>query len=591
MCKPQLTLLLLIPPLVLSATAHALVLGNAKIDSSSGDPLYAEISFSQAQSRTPIKVSIAQPFEQGIAAINDDYQSAQYNFYVRQNQSGSGIIVVTTSTPFTSQSVNLTLKVEDDGDTRYQQIKRPLPTRVERLKADLQTKPLQPQVIVNEADIALDLPISRTLPPPLSNTPATASRQAIARNTSSEPSTSNYSTTAQVNTAQSASAPLVVTIPSTDRSVASASKVTEQGLSSSAATSTIVTPPDRVATVATSGISTPLNGQTQAHITRQTQRPEPVMLIPQSSAPQPTPSNFKPHPAATKPINQPQSTSTTTTKPLAPQKPTNSQPVLTPKTSAMPSSTTTNTITKTTTTMQKHTVQANENLWKISMAVAAQNQMTVQQAMRQIRAVNQQAFINGNSNLLRQGAVLQLPMLPQTMTTQTMPAQNATAPTKKSNFTAKQSASNHEKPRETAVKQSAAHLSIVAGEKGNSQGGVDRHTQHAATAQLITSLKNRRRSTLALQQDVNDMDQKLQQKLHRLALINNRLAQLEQQLKQQPIKKTQSEPAHKLRSFHAQPANNLNAASDTSDQDTASNDVLRRFYSIDISTHITSLDA
>lgn len=530
MRKPQLTLLLVMPSLVWSVTAHALILGNAKIDSSSGDPLYAEIPFSQAQSRTPIKVSIAQPFEQGIAAINDDNQTTQYNFYVRQNQSGSGIIVVTTSTPFTSPSVNLTLKVEDDGDTRYQQIKNPLPTRIERLKADLNAKPLQPQVIVNEADIALDLPISRTPPPPLSTTAATASHLATARSTHNESSTSDASTISQVKTALSASAPLVV----------SASNVTAQQLSTAQQLASDATQPPSVPSperVATRAMPVPLSGQTSSSIPHQTQRPHPTMQQPSAS-----------------------------------QKPASSHSVQTAKTPATPSSTMqeaiakthTKPITKTTMTTRKHTVQSNENLWTISMAVAAQNQITVQQAMRQIKAANRQAFINGNAHLLRQGAVLQLPV----------PVPPLTSSANTPSSTPEKSVAPSQKPPLTAVKQSDAHLSIVAAGRDNSNAvGVERHAQHPVTAQLITSLKNRRRTTLALQQDVNDMDQKLKLKQQRLALINDRLAQLEKQLKQQPVKKSKADSIHKLHSFNTQPSTH-NAMHNNA----MHNNELQRFY-------------
>ena len=49
--------------------SHALTLDPVNIDSSRGEPLYAEIPFRQAQSKKSINVSIAQPFESGEVAV------------------------------------------------------------------------------------------------------------------------------------------------------------------------------------------------------------------------------------------------------------------------------------------------------------------------------------------------------------------------------------------------------------------------------------------------------------------------------------------------------------------------------------------
>ncbi|MBP7218677.1 MAG: FimV domain-containing protein, partial [Acinetobacter sp.] len=55
---------------------------------------------------------------------------------------------------------------------------------------------------------------------------------------------------------------------------------------------------------------------------------------------------------------------------------------------------------------QKHVVQRQESLWSISQQIASQTQQPVAQVMKQIKAQNEHAFIDGNANRLRQGARL-----------------------------------------------------------------------------------------------------------------------------------------------------------------------------------------
>ena len=117
--------------------SHALTLDPVNIDSSRGEPLYAEIPFRQAQSKKSINVSIAQPFESGEVAVLNEAEYAHYNFYVRQNADGNGVIVITSSRAINSNVIDLTLKIEDAGQTRIQQVRGSLPSRIDRLKSSL----------------------------------------------------------------------------------------------------------------------------------------------------------------------------------------------------------------------------------------------------------------------------------------------------------------------------------------------------------------------------------------------------------------------------------------------------------------------
>ena len=56
-----------------------------------------------------------------------------------------------------------------------------------------------------------------------------------------------------------------------------------------------------------------------------------------------------------------------------------------------------------------HTVQADETLWRIASRNRPTGSVSVQQMMVVIQQMNQDAFINGNVNLVREGAVLRLP--------------------------------------------------------------------------------------------------------------------------------------------------------------------------------------
>lgn len=58
---------------------------------------------------------------------------------------------------------------------------------------------------------------------------------------------------------------------------------------------------------------------------------------------------------------------------------------------------------------QDYRVQANDTLWQIASRARPSNNVTVQQTMLAIQALNPDAFINGNINRLRKGAVLRLP--------------------------------------------------------------------------------------------------------------------------------------------------------------------------------------
>ena len=149
---------------ILPAFTHALIIEPVKIDSSQGEPLYAEIPFHNASNQSPLQVAIAQPFELGILEVNDPAQFSHFNFYVRQNAEGNGVIVITSSRPLNDNALNLVLKINDNGQVHMQELQQRLPSRIDRLKSSLQDTPLQPRIMVDEKDIELNLPTSSLLP-------------------------------------------------------------------------------------------------------------------------------------------------------------------------------------------------------------------------------------------------------------------------------------------------------------------------------------------------------------------------------------------------------------------------------------------
>lgn len=477
--------------LLFPSFAQALVIEPVTIDSSQGEPLYAEIPFYHAESNTPIKVSIAQPFEMGRPEVIDQNQFSHLNFYIRQNSQGDGVIVITSSRPIQENNIDFALKIIDGEQTRFQQIRTRLPSRIDRLQANLNAKPLQPKIIQNENDIALNLPTAGTI----SNAPSSQNntdQALVVQRVAPPPLLKNNSIS------KSSSAPaLVVTAPSQQSvSVNGKENTATAQVSSQAARS-------EDAKIAS------------ASATTQKETPQPLQ-IDRSNA---SNLNIDVTHRATNDSNKPVQTTATSSSETMLAKQTNTSTAVKNNQTA---SNTNHTTPKPRDT-SSHLVKANESLWGIAINIAQQQNIPVQQVMQQIQAKNQHAFINGNANRLKQGVVLNLPGNYPVSTAQVkkQPAKTEQVPAL---------AKNQSQPP-IAQKQTDAHMSIVANDKGAIQGSDKNSAESKQRHELTVQVQQQRQAALGLQNNVLQLDQQLRSKERRIALLNARLAELQQQLK------------------------------------------------------------
>ena len=176
--------------------------------------------------------------------------------------------------------------------------------------------------------------------------------------------------------------------------------------------------------------------------------------------------------------------------------------------------------------IKKYTVGANESLWKISALLAKQYKKSVSSFMQHLEDHNQHAFIAGDRNRLRRGAVLNFdtdPILPQqaSVAIKDLPV-----------VASKQSG-------KAKYRLAEAQMSLVAEKQADSvQGSAKKTTQTPKSSdQLALKVMTSREKSVKLQRNVTRLDQTLKQKDHRIQVLNTRLAQLQQQFKAQQVQK------------------------------------------------------
>lgn len=141
-----------------SPSIYAITLDPIQIQSAPGDLLYAEMNFQQADPNSTLQVSLATP--EDLSALGVTHQPpGNLNFYTRQNGQGSGVIVITSSRPVIDPELNIIVKISEGSATRLQHIKTVIKPSVIK-KTENNESTLSPQLIVNEKDIALNLPES-----------------------------------------------------------------------------------------------------------------------------------------------------------------------------------------------------------------------------------------------------------------------------------------------------------------------------------------------------------------------------------------------------------------------------------------------
>lgn len=149
-----------------SPSIYAITLDPIQIQSAPGDLLYAEMNFQQADPNANLQVSLATP--EDLSALGVTHQPpGNLNFYTRQNGQGSGVIVITSSRPVIDPELNIVVKISEGSATRLQHIKTVIkPSSIKKTENNEST--LSPRFIVNEKDIALNLPESTRYASPTS---------------------------------------------------------------------------------------------------------------------------------------------------------------------------------------------------------------------------------------------------------------------------------------------------------------------------------------------------------------------------------------------------------------------------------------
>ena len=334
-----------------SQQMYAMNVDPIQIQSTTGELLYAEINFRQSNVNEAIDVSLATP--EDLMSIGASHRPPGHlNFFTRRNSNGTGVITITSSRPLTESELNIVVKIKEGNATRLQHIRTPLKRSSPAPLAAMQRsneQALTPIMIVNEQDIALNLPVSATYQ---AETPKAIEQQAfeapltIKRNT---PPALNHQAVTVIQTAPS-------------RSAASENTTVAAPKAAPAKTNNNPTPTTSTATTSAT-----------AH-----QSADPLV---QKFAEQ----------QRTKQLTQ--------TQPAAAAK----KPIQTAAAQAKP-----NPVTAKPAVNTQHVVQSNESLWTIASRIAVENNRPVAEVMQQIKANNEHAFIQGDANRLRRGATLNL---------------------------------------------------------------------------------------------------------------------------------------------------------------------------------------
>lgn len=146
-----------------SQTINALTLEPIQVQSGSGNLLYAEIKFRNADPNAKVEAGLAE--SQDLVNLGLSHQpTGHLNFYTRRSGDGTGVIVITSTRPMIETELNILLRIKEGEATHVQQIKTPLngthAIQPKYESTSINETTLVPQIIVSEKDIALNLPTS-----------------------------------------------------------------------------------------------------------------------------------------------------------------------------------------------------------------------------------------------------------------------------------------------------------------------------------------------------------------------------------------------------------------------------------------------
>ncbi len=457
---------------IASQNLQAISIDPVQVQSAPGELLYAEIHFRHSNTSVPLNASLATA--EDLLSMGTGHQPPGHlNFFTRRDGAGNGVITITSSRPVTDAELNFIVNIKEGNASRLQQIRTPLkrnpaPSNANQTRAN--ERALAPVVIVNEKDIALNLPVSTLY---TAKAPVAAEQPLL------------LSTKAPPQLAQLATSTPVAIEPVTH----------VQNYS--------VTPAEQHSGSTSSGAETSISQVTKTNSTGSVSSEMQAATASTAKSQDPLAQKFAAEQAAQKHENP------TTTAPTA----------STPK----PTSTA---AASTATPAAKYVVRSNESLWGIASRIATEQNRPVSEVMQQIKNSNEHAFIQGDVNRLRRGAALNLHGMQQAkQPVKVSAAELAKVPSKQSG--------------KTKYRLNQAEMSLVAEKAQDSaQSSANSAAEKNKTSkELSLKVMTSREKTVKLQRNVTQLELALNQKDHRIQLLNARLAQLQQQLKAQQADK------------------------------------------------------
>lgn len=519
--------------LLISPAAFAITLDPVQVETTQGNLLYAEIPFRNAKVNEQLHVELASVEDLSQIGARHNPPNA-LNFFVRKNTKGEGAIVITSSQPIYQRELDFIIKIRTGSHSRLQHVSKNLKEteKTQKPVASVQDKPLIPTYVVNEQEIALNLAeSSRMRQPPVMNVtqPNIKEEKLLKVQTSAPPPLQivQAAPTAMASTpvAKAPVSPVKQIMPVTN------------------------TAPEPTPTQA-SAKAVPIAAPEAIVITTQAEpaQPEPAPIpevqpeplssqIEESSAAQHLSENVNDSSTATaaetpsttteaESFAQDESIEESPAEVTAEQSPANTADDQTTTAIAEAPAPEQKPVAQTTQqpVEQKHLVQANESLWRIANNIAKQSNQSIQQVMKQIQKENQHAFVNGDANRLKKGVVLNLANVT-----------NPTAVDKKEELQAIALPQKNAPAAKTKYKLHDAQMSLVGENDRGSATGTSKKTDvtKKTSPDLIAKVMTSREKSVKLQKVVQQLDLNLQQKDHKIRLLNAKLAQLEAQLKRQ----------------------------------------------------------
>lgn len=459
-----------------SQSIHAITIEPVQVQSAPGELLYAEMNFQQSNTEVPLQVGLAS--NEDLLSLGGAAQQvpAHLNFFVRRSQTGNGVITITSTQPISASELNLVLKIQEGNATQLKRVKTILkrPTVAQpKVQPNPHEKPLAPIRIVNEQEIALNLPLAASSKIPPALTPAktpVAQPAAVAEKPAIAPAPKPATPT------PAAPVPAVTAA----RPLPQSSSVASMG-----------------GTTITTTIRGGNQSEAQTKVVHSVVKAEPVAeKQPKQDV------KAKDQKAATDKKAIPEKTEK---KPTA-----NAQ-------------------------QAQYVVQSKDTLWNIASKIAAEQKRPINDVLQDIQRKNAAVFANRSIDRLQLGMVLDLDIPSNGVAKGSVKpsTKNAEKPVEKAKAVATKPAISKEPT--TKYRLNEAEMSLVAEDKNKAVGNKGEKNlavPHALAPNVMTA----RQKSVTLQKNVTQLELALNKKDNRIQILNARLAELQQQLQAQQAK-------------------------------------------------------